>query len=59
VGVTGISNPLKYKNKVSSIDNINCIINGIFNGITRGLQSKNQQYHERQNGAVMVSRVPN
>jgi len=35
VGVTGIYNILKNKNKENLIDNIICIINGIFHGIFR------------------------
>ncbi len=35
LGVTELRKPLKVKNKISSIDNIRCIINGIFHGIFR------------------------
>ena len=37
VGVTGIFNILNNKNKNDLIDNIICIINGIFHGISRQL----------------------
>jgi len=33
VGVTETHNLLKYNNKNNLIDNITCIINGIFHGI--------------------------
>ena len=37
VGVTGIYNILNYNNKNNPIDNIICIINGIFHGIFSAL----------------------
>jgi hypothetical protein len=41
VGVGGICNALKYNNKTILINNIICIINGIFHGICRVLKLEN------------------
>jgi hypothetical protein len=46
---------LSCDNKNNPIDNILRIINGIFHGILSALDSKNQQYHEGQIDAGMVS----
>jgi hypothetical protein len=46
VGVTGIYNTLINKNNYSSIDNIICIINGIFHGISCGWQGRIHRCHE-------------
>jgi hypothetical protein len=48
VGVTEIRNSLKYKNKIASIDNINCIINGIFHGIECWEHGRKHQYFEKK-----------
>jgi hypothetical protein len=40
--------------KNNPIDNIICIINGIFHGIYCVKQGRKHRYHERQIGAVMV-----
>jgi hypothetical protein len=55
VGVTGICNTLNYNNKNNAIDNIICIINGIFHGIYWAWQGRKQQYHAKKIDAGMVS----
>jgi hypothetical protein len=54
VGVTGINNKLINNNKNNPIDNIICIINGIFHGTFRTLTRKMRQYHEELNAVAMV-----
>ena len=53
--MTGVCNILKYNVKNNPIDNIICIINGIFHGIFYTLQGRNHRYHEEKIVAGMVS----
>ena len=55
MGVAGIHNILNNRNKNNLIDNVICIINGIFRGNYCGLQSRKRRYHERWIDADVVS----
>jgi len=55
--VTGIYNILNNNNINNSIDNVICIINGIFHNIFRALWSEKQRYHEGKIDAGMLSGI--
>jgi hypothetical protein len=54
VGVTKIHNQLQYKDKITKVDNVICIINGIFHGLYCVWQSRKRRCHDRQIDSGMV-----
>ena len=52
--MTEILKPLKYINKITSVDNLICITNGVFHGVFRTVQHEQQRYHEGRIGSAVV-----
>ena len=52
--MTEIFKLLKYINKITSVDNLSCIINGVFYGVFRTVQHEQQRYHESRIGSAVV-----
>jgi len=49
-----LKNKNKNKNKINPVDNLICIINGIFHGVGCVQQGRKHRYHDRKSGACMV-----